>query len=63
MKTIEQQLESLCRRLKELEDTIEYLTKDMPACESCGGLDISEEAQQITDDPICERCVDQRSGR
>jgi formylmethanofuran dehydrogenase subunit E len=63
MKTIEQQLESLCRRLKELEDTIEYLIKDMPACESCGGLDISEEAQQITDDPICERCVDQRSGR
>jgi hypothetical protein len=63
MKTIEQQLESLCRRLKELEDTIEYLTKDMPACESCGGLDISEEAQQITDVPTCQSCVDRRSGR
>jgi len=61
--TTQELLERLYERVGVLEETIEFLTKDLEQCEGCGGFDISEEAQQLTDVPTCQSCVDRGAGR
>jgi len=60
--TIEERLIDIVSRLKDLEDIIEVLTKDMEGCSRCGSLNLTDEAQHLTDEPVCSVCVGQARG-